>query len=197
VGGDGADPITLDLRLSSGRFLVAGPSRSGRSTVLIGLMEQLMAARSQAVVAAPDRSPVAGWAREHGLEVIGPRTTPTRADGTQALLIVIDDAEQFTDTVVGDQLTEWISTQQTGGIVLCGARSDDLMVSFRGPAVAVRRARNGLLLQPTAADGELLGLRLGPQHRRTPVPGRGLLVADEYEAIAPGGLAVQVAAFTA
>jgi S-DNA-T family DNA segregation ATPase FtsK/SpoIIIE len=196
VGGDGSDPITLELSGSDCRFLVAGPARSGRSTVLIGLIEQLIRADPNPVVAAPERSPLAEWAHRRGIEVLGPRTTHTDAGRADAQLIVIDDAEQFTDTVAGDQLTEWMSTQHGGGIVLCAARSEDLMISFRGLAVAVRRARTGLLLQPTAADGELLGLRLGPQRRGIPVPGRGLLVTDEHRAIAPGGLPVQVAAFT-
>jgi hypothetical protein len=65
------------------------------------------------------------------------------------------------------------------------------MVSFRGPAVDVRRSRTGLLLQPSIADGELLGVRISP-HRTAMPPGRGLLVTDSWRASAPNGLPIQV-----
>jgi S-DNA-T family DNA segregation ATPase FtsK/SpoIIIE len=107
--------------------------------------------------------------------------------------VLIDDSEQFVDTAAGDLLARWIVAADSGTTTVCVARSEDLMVSFRGLAVDVRRSRTGLLLQPTVADGELLGVRVPPQ-RTSPVPGRGLLVSDEYRSAAPNGLPIQVAA---
>ena len=56
VGGDGAEPIRLDLFASPGTFLVAGPPRSGRTTVLTVLGKQLESANIEVLVAAPARS---------------------------------------------------------------------------------------------------------------------------------------------
>ena len=129
---------------------------------------------------------------QHGLAVLTPQSLPTgdSCDGFTGQLVLIDDAEQFTDTASGAYLTELASTHRAA--MVAAARSDDLMASFRGPAVQLRRSRTGLLLQPGPADGELLGVRTSGQ-RLAPVPGRGLLVTEPTRRTAPDGLALQVA----
>jgi S-DNA-T family DNA segregation ATPase FtsK/SpoIIIE len=194
VGGDGAEPIVVDLTASDGRFLIAGPARSGRSTALIGMVEQLASNGMRPLIGAPARSRFAHWAHQHGYQTISPADQTLADDRDEADLLVVDDSEQFLDTPGGEQLAEWIANQPGEAIVLCVARSEDLIVSFRGLGVEVRRSRTGLLLQPSVADGELLGIRIAPQ-RQTPVPGRGLLVTDEHRAAAPNGLPIQIAAF--
>jgi S-DNA-T family DNA segregation ATPase FtsK/SpoIIIE len=195
VGGDAAEPVIVDLTANDGRFLIAGPARSGRSTALIGIVEQLRSSGSRPLIAAPVRSTLALWAHRHGVATISPTDHIVPEDHRDADVLVIDDSEQFLDTPGGDLLTEWMADQPEGAIVLCVARSEELMVGFRGPGVEVRRSRTGLLLQPSVADGELLGIRITPQ-RHARVPGRGLLITDEHRLIAPNGLPIQIAALT-
>jgi S-DNA-T family DNA segregation ATPase FtsK/SpoIIIE len=137
---------------------------------------------------------LADWGRAHARWVLGP-DDQVEPDGLTCSLhtldvIVVDDAEQFTDSKMGEFLLDLVVRHPAA--VIASARSDDLMVSFRGVGVELRRHRNGLLLHPTAADGELLGVRLGAQ-RASHVPGRGLLVTDDVRRSRPAGLAIQVA----
>ena len=103
---------------------------------------------------------------------------------------MLDDIEQFADSKLGEFLLDLV-VRHPAAVVGC-ARSDDLLVSFRGIGVELRRHRNGLLLQPAPADGELLGVRLGP-HRTAQLPGRGLLITDQVRRTRPAGLPLQLA----
>ncbi len=191
LGGDDARPVWSSLFVDHTRFLVCGPALSGRSTTMVAIAQQALRAGLAMLVAAPLRSPLADWAGRHGLAVL----TPDGPSGSQSCdfpgqLVVIDDAEQFTDTESGIRLTELVTNHP--GAMVAAARTEELMSSFRGPAVAVRRSRTGLLLQPGPADGELLGVRTGGR-RMPPVPGRGLLITDSTRRTAPDGLVLQVA----
>jgi S-DNA-T family DNA segregation ATPase FtsK/SpoIIIE len=190
LGGDEAQPVWADLFGEYGRFLISGPALSGRSTAALLIARQALEAGLATLVAAPRHSPLATWATRRGLAVLGPDSPVIDGTTSAAQLVLIDDAEQFNDTPSGNALTELVTNHPAA--VVATARSDDLAASFRGPAVAVRRRRTGLLLQPSAADGELLGIRTGPCPMPPP-PGRGLLVTDALRRTAPDGLALQVA----
>ncbi len=193
LGGDDARPVWAALFADHARFLIAGPPSSGRSTAAVAIAEQAWQAGLGLLIAAPARSPLAAWAVRRGLDVLEPDGPPLpgpAGNGTPGRLVVIDDAEQFSDSDLGDYLTE-LATHHPGAMIAAG-RTEDLLTSFRGPAVAMRRRRTGLLLQPGPGDGELLGVRTGGQ-RMAPVPGRGLLVTDATRRSAPDGLALQVA----
>lgn len=192
VGGDDARPVWAELFCDHARFLIAGPPLSGRSTTTVMIARQALAAGLDMLVAAPPRSPLAAWANRHGIDVLTP-DSPGADSACAAFagrLVLIDDAERFNDTASGSFLTEVATSHRAA--VIAAARSEDVTMSFRGPAVAVRRHRTGLLLQPSPADGELFGVRAG-LHRLAPVPGRGLLVTDTTRVTAPDGLALQVA----
>ena len=95
VGGDGAEPIRLDLFASPGTFLVAGPPRSGRTTALTVLGKQLESANIEILVAAPARSELARFAYLAGLVVCdvdaSANSLPVASRGRRVILI--DDAE--------------------------------------------------------------------------------------------------------
>jgi S-DNA-T family DNA segregation ATPase FtsK/SpoIIIE len=193
VGGDDAQPIWAQLFVDHARFLISGPPRSGRSTTAVVIGRQALQAGLDVLVAAPPRSLLAEWASEQGLHVLVPNEpvdVGAACDAFTGQLVLIDDAEQFTDTASGSLLTELAVSHHAA--VIAAARSDDLAATFRGPAATVRRRRTGLLLQPSPADGDLLGIRVGP-HRMLAPPGRGLLVTDTVRRSAPDGLALQVA----
>jgi S-DNA-T family DNA segregation ATPase FtsK/SpoIIIE len=193
VGGDDARPIWTELFLDHARFLISGPPLSGRSTAAVVIARQALQAGFTLLIAAPPRSLLAAWASGEGIDILGPDSPVGQGAGYDAFagqVVLIDDAEQFNDTASGTWLTELIASSPA--TVITAARSDDLAVTYRGPAAAVRRRRTGLLLQPSPADGDLLGIRVGPRRMPSP-PGRGLLVTDALRTIAPDGLAVQVA----
>ncbi|NUO92536.1 MAG: FHA domain-containing protein, partial [Dermatophilaceae bacterium] len=66
VGGDESAPLSLPLG-SVRRLLVAGPSRSGRSSTLVTLGEALLHRGRPVLTVCPRRSPLSDWARARGL----------------------------------------------------------------------------------------------------------------------------------
>jgi S-DNA-T family DNA segregation ATPase FtsK/SpoIIIE len=198
VGGDDAKAVTINLGEGDGRFLIAGPARSGRSYAAIAIAAQTLARGGRLMIAASKRSPLAIWAERSDVAVLAPTDDPSCiqndqvTDGWVTDLLLIDDSELFTDTPIGDALTAFIARQPTGAAVVATARSEDLMVSFRGIAVDIRRSGTGVLLQPTVADGDLFGIRVH-RARGEFVPGRGLLVSERHRPMAPEGLPIQLA----
>lgn len=129
-------------------------------------------------MAAPPRAGLTAIAHELALPVISPDgEAPGEDDRRGPVLLLVDDSEAFQDTAVGDALTMLVrrSGDELSAVVV--GRSDDLALCFRGIAAEIKRSRTGLLLCPGPGDGELVGLRL-PMVRASPLPGRGVLVAD-------------------
>jgi S-DNA-T family DNA segregation ATPase FtsK/SpoIIIE len=189
VGGDAAAPLTVDPCAGSGRMLVAGPPRSGRTTLLRAVTEQVRSAGL--VVAAPVRSPLVAHSRRVGARILAP--TDHDPDLPPTGLLVVDDAEAFADTPVGEALAEWVRADAAGRAAVVAGRSDALAVTFRGLAAEVRHARCGVLLQPGPVDAELFGIVV-PRRRAVPLPGRGLLVPDPSWGLGTDPLPLQVAA---
>jgi S-DNA-T family DNA segregation ATPase FtsK/SpoIIIE len=189
VGGDAADPVGIPLGTGRRRLLVAGPPGSGRSSVLQLLLDQ--SGPAQTWIAAPRDSPLVAAAARHAVPVITPDASPSGALPSAGLLLV-DDAEQFTDTPAGDVLLEWVRSHESGGIAVVAARTDALAVGNRGLGAELRRARCGVLLQPGPLDGELLGVRLARPAPSDP-PGRGVLVPDPAWQVGREPVEIQIA----
>ena len=184
VSGDGPDVLHLDLSALGPGLLVAGPAGSGRSTVLLVLAR---GGHGLPVVAlAPRPSPLRDLPGcLHGDDPAALRS----AMGEGACLLLVDDVELLTDGPCGPLLEDLVRTaRDTGIVVVTAGTTAELAGGFRGVAVALRRARTGLLLSPeSAGDGDLLGLRLPRSTGGRLRPGRGLLVLRD------GGTPVQVA----
>jgi S-DNA-T family DNA segregation ATPase FtsK/SpoIIIE len=185
VAGDSAGTIGVDLAADGPGFLIAGPSRSGRSTALLTMAMGLLAAGTRVALLGPRRSPLRGLAGRDG--VIGcfePDDGEILAAATSsACAVIVDDIQTCTDTPAGDVLTALLQADDGRRAVIGAGRADELAMVFRGPALAIRAARSGLLLSPGPADGELLGARLPRVSGRQP-PGRGvLIVAGEQTAV--------------
>jgi S-DNA-T family DNA segregation ATPase FtsK/SpoIIIE len=170
IGGDEATLVECALFETGSRFLVAGPDGSGRSTTALAVARQACERKMRLVVAATTRSPLARWAVEHHVPTMGPTDSP---EPIQAELLLVDDADQFTDTPAGDVVQDFIAT--ANGAVLVTARTSDLLTGFRGIGVVMRRYRTGLLLQPSPVDGDVLGVR-SAHLLADAIPGRGVLV---------------------
>jgi S-DNA-T family DNA segregation ATPase FtsK/SpoIIIE len=194
VGGDDAAPIDIDLFAGAGRLLVAGPPRSGRSSVLIGILGQVLAERRRVLIAAAPHSPLTRAATARGVAVLAPDAPtfePPRAAGPTVLLV--DDADRFQDTPVGEAVTTWLRSASPQLAVVAAACTDEAALAFRGILAEVRRARCVLLLRPGPGDGDLAGIRL-PRPGRQP-PGRGLLIGEPAwgERFADGPVPIQLA----
>lgn len=183
VGGDEVMPIAVGLFAGDGRLLVAGPPRSGRTTVLRLILEQNYRRDDlKVLVAGPRRCALVASAEQCGVQVVTPDDPPARAQAIseRPLLLLVDDSEVFLDTPVGDALTELVRSSPGQLAAVVAARSEELAVTYRGIASEVRRSRSGLLLQPRPGDGELLGLQLG-RTRSARLPGRGVLAVDPQQ----------------
>lgn len=198
VGGDATQPVAVDLFAGDARMLVAGPPRSGRSTVLRLILEQVRDGDTAIVVAAPRRSGLVTAAEQAGLPIITPDDPPSavQAPDGRRMLLLADDSEAFLDTACGDALADLVRSGDPGLAAVVAARSDELAITYRGVAHEARRSRSGLLLQPGPGDGELLGLRL-PRSRSVQLPGRGVLTVDQPHLRAmvdsAGAIPIQVA----
>ena len=202
VGGDAAEPLRLELFAGEARWLVAGPPRSGRSTLLRTLLQQAARLDVTVMIAAPRRSPLLDDGLALGVRVLAPDAASSstadeleQADGRG--LILVDDSEAFLDTPAGKALCSLARRAGDGSLaIVVACRSDELALSYRGVATEARRSRSGVLLQPGPGDGDLFGVRL-PRSRSTPVPGRGVLVCGQPQlrelADSTGSIAVQVA----
>jgi S-DNA-T family DNA segregation ATPase FtsK/SpoIIIE len=66
--------------------------------------------------------------------------------------------------------------RDTGNVMAVAGTTDELVTGYRGFVVELRRSKTGVLLSPqSAADGDLLGVRLSRAVGGAVHPGRGLL----------------------
>lgn len=188
-----ADLSTGFLEMYEGEHaLIAGPARSGKSTVLLGLAQTL---RDQQVGGAPlqvwglcsKRSPL-----QHadltqvsvGADDIAALVASARIHRGQIILL-IDDAEQFEDT---DKSLEGLLALPHVRVFAAG-RSDDLRSLYSHWTKTLRKARCGLLLQPNIDyDGDLLGVRLPRKSLVAMTPGRGYVCASGTAALVQAAL---------
>ncbi len=160
-------------------LLVAGPARSGRSTVLAALVAALRAGGVHVVASGGRRSPlhacpaVDDWVPAAEL----PAAAGRLRDATAPTALVVDDADLLDDPE--GVLAAVVAAPGPALHVVAAARADTLRTAYGHWTGALRRSRTGLLLRPDVdLDGDLLGATLP---RRAPVAltvGRGYLVAD-------------------
>ncbi|MCU1554188.1 MAG: cell division protein FtsK, partial [Arthrobacter sp.] len=182
VGIREADLAPAFLEIYEGEHaLVAGPARSGKSTLLLALAAALRGAPTS-------RGPALVWGicdRRSPLALAGLDRVAVGTDEVPALLaalrlergpvfLLIDDAERFED---GDlSIAGVVASGQPGLCVIAAGRSADLRGLYSHWTKTLRKSRLGVLLQPDVDyDGELLGAVLP---RRAPVAltaGRGYI----------------------
>lgn len=193
------EPQQLEL-YEGEHLMIAGPVRSGKSTLLLALAELLRSAGHPA-------GPVQVWGvgdrrsplltsplfdrTASGQDDLAPLLAEARMhDGP--LVIMIDDADRFDDA--DQSITGLLGAGLPNLRVFAAGRSDDLRSMYSHWSKAVRKSRCGVLLQPNVDyDGELLGVTVP---RRAPVAltvGRGYAcVAGELalvQTVAPAALA--------
>ena len=176
VGGDELDPVELDLSDVHPGLLVGGPPGSGRSTALLALAADLAAGGLRVVAVAPRTSPLRDLPGCLTSRDDAAALAQALAAGPCALLV--DDAELLVDSLLAPELERAVrEARDSGGVVVAAGTTEELVTGYRGFVVDLRRSRTGLLLSPqSAADGDLLGVRLSRATGGAVLPGRALLV---------------------
>jgi DNA segregation ATPase FtsK/SpoIIIE, S-DNA-T family len=185
AGGDALGPVGVDLLRTSPGFVIAGPPRSGRSTVLETMTRSLVARGVPVALVTPRRSPLRSLAALPGvvgvLGVSGDDVDELDKllDGLERHVVLVDDAELLLDTSMADRLEGLVRTARDADqAVVAAGTTDDLGSQYRGFVVDIRRSRSGLLISPQSAnDGDLLAVRL-PRNMAAGPPGRCLLVLN-------------------
>ncbi|XAS63289.1 FtsK/SpoIIIE domain-containing protein [Micrococcaceae bacterium Sec5.8] len=161
--------------------LIAGPARSGKSTLLLALAAAVRGA-------ATSRGPAQVWGicdRRSSLAAADLDRVAVGADEVPALLaalrlergtvfLLIDDAERFEDA--DQSISGVVASGRPGLCVIAAGRAADLRGLYSHWTKTLRKSRLGVLLQPDVDyDGELLGAVLP---RKSPVAltvGRGYI----------------------
>ncbi|TYP86846.1 FtsK/SpoIIIE domain-containing protein [Blastococcus xanthinilyticus] len=186
VGGDELAAVGPDLVGGAPAFVVAGPGRSGRSSVLAVMAESLLRRGTRVAVCAPKASPLRALAGRPGVVAVveDPATPADRwrellaAEPGRPLVLLLDDGDVLRDCPAGEVFRE-VARGYAGprrSLVLAGS-ADGICTGLSGWQVDVRRARQGVLLSPQGStDGDLIGIRVPRGAVGGPVqPGRGLL----------------------
>jgi len=185
VGGDQLTAQGIDLERDAPTFVVAGPARSGRSTVLATMAVSLLGAGSEVVLLCPRPSPLRALAGTPGVRAVltnadvdesdlAPLLEP---DGTPVVLI-IDDGEMLMDAPAKLWLRGYIrsATDNRRGLIL-GGNAAEICAGFTGWQVDLKKNRRGALLSPqNTIDGDLVGMRVTRSMVSSKVvPGRALV----------------------
>ncbi|GAA3591718.1 FtsK/SpoIIIE domain-containing protein [Klugiella xanthotipulae] len=162
-------------------ILVAGPARSGKSTLILALAEAIRTASVEGARPAiwgifDRRSPLANADLDRTAataEEIPALLASLRLERGPVILL-IDDGERVDDA--DQSIANLVATTHPGLCIIAAGRSADLRSLFSHWSKTLRKARCGVLLQPDVDyDGELLGVGLP---RRAPVAitqGRGYM----------------------
>ena len=169
VGGDQTRAVGMDLAGDAPTFIIGGPAKSGRSTMLHTMAESLLRSGTELVIATPRASPLKLLEGRKGVRRILLGTMieeldlddVLRPDG-KPVAFIIDDAELLTEAPAAQWLRDYIRTASDNqrGLVLAGD-SNHVAGGFSGWQVDAKKNRRGALLSPQSVlDGELVGVRL-------------------------------------
>ncbi|HEX7163630.1 MAG TPA: FtsK/SpoIIIE domain-containing protein [Trebonia sp.] len=185
VGGDQLTACGPDLASGVPAFIVAGPPKSGRSTILMSMARSFLAAGTPVVLATPRPSPLRSLDGLDGvLKVFGTddldeeEFAGTLAAAGDRCAVLVDDAEMLRDCDASGELSRIVSFGTDSGRALVFAGdADSICVGFSGWQVDAKRARRGCLIAPqTLPEGDLIGMRLTRGHLgQSARPGRCLL----------------------
>ncbi|WP_169316319.1 FtsK/SpoIIIE domain-containing protein [Mobilicoccus pelagius] len=192
VGGDELGPMSIDADEHGPCALVTGRRRSGRSGVLLTLVESALLEGWEVVVVTARRSPLLDVPARTGGRVHGPVRRDEDAERMLAvvdrclasgrrMLLVADDVDLLPDGELLDALGDLPGMfRDSGSLFVASSEAEEIVGAFRGPAPMLRRARCGVMLAPQGPeDGEAFGVRLRRAQYGPALPvGAGYLVLD-------------------
>ena len=169
VGGNELTALGADLAATP-TFLVSGPPKSGRSSMLLSMGQSLIMGGSELLVVAPRSSPLSSLKGHPSVPAYLDAAEPKLSELHKALgsmegetaVVVVDDAELLLTSDLGKEFTRIARGMVGAGWAIIAAGGNEALQSgFNGWHVALKRNRMGALLSPqTQADGEVLGIRL-------------------------------------
>ncbi|GHD29610.1 FtsK/SpoIIIE domain-containing protein [Nocardiopsis kunsanensis] len=169
VGGNELTAIGADLA-STPTFLISGPPRSGRSSMLLTMAQTLVMGGSELLVVAPRTSPLSSLKGHRSVVAYLDSPEPKLSQLHKALgamegdtaVVVVDDAELLLNSDLGREFTRIARGMVgEGWAIIAAGGNEALQGGFNGWHVNLKRNRMGALLSPQAqADGEVLGIRL-------------------------------------
>ncbi|RZB17846.1 cell division protein FtsK [Streptomyces sp. F001] len=187
VGGDELTAFGPDLSEGVPAFVIGGPAKSGRSTVLLNFARSYLAQGVRLVIAAPRQSPLRELEGQEGvLEVFTGRDIdedeleeaikPATPD--QPIAVLVDDAEVLDDCDAEDVFKRILQSGTEEGLaVVIAGDEEEICDGFSGWQVDAKKARRGVLLSPQeTSSGELIGIRTTRSMVGGPIaPGKGML----------------------
>ena len=170
VGGDDLAAFGTDLAGDAPSFIVAGPARSGRSTMLAVMAESLLRGGTELVVAAPRASVLRELAGRDGVravftdpeELTEEALAPHLGPDESAVVLIVDDGELVADCPARNWLRSWFRTagDHRRALVL-GGDASEVAGGFSGWQVDAKKHRRGALLSPQDRfHGDLVGASL-------------------------------------
>ncbi len=186
VGGDTLAGLGPDLAVGVPCFTVAGPAKSGRSTILLSMAQSFLARRTSLILVTPRPSPLSTLGAAQGVTAVFSGQADLDEEELRAALssvtgpvvVMIDDAELLRDCDASGELSRIIAFGGDSGQALVFAGdADSIGLGFGGWQVDAKRARRGCLIAPsTLPEGDLVGARLSHGLLgQAPRPGRCLL----------------------
>ncbi len=192
VGGDELLALGPDLGDAASTFVVAGPPKSGRSTVLIAMIRSFLAGGAEVVVATPRSSPLRQLEGSPGIRAVLAEDDLTEEllapllDGDDPVVLVMDDAELYKEITGKDWLRAFMRTagERKKAVVIAG-NAAEVCQGFSGWQVDLKKNRNGALLSPqNLTDGDIVGLRVPRSSIGGQVqPGRALVHLGDGELV--------------
>ncbi|WP_419995860.1 FtsK/SpoIIIE domain-containing protein [Streptomyces boninensis] len=194
VGGDELTAFGPDLAQGVPGFVVAGPAKSGRSTVLMNLARSYLGRGVRLVIAAPRMSPLRDLEGQDGVLQVFTGSDIEEDELTEAvesssltepIVILIDDGEMLEDCEAEDEFKKIMQTGAERGLaIVIAGDEDDVCSGFSGWQVDIKKSKRGILLSPQdTSAGELIGVRLSRGSVGGSVtPGKGLLHLGSGEA---------------
>jgi len=170
VGGDRLAGLGPDLAVGVPCFTVAGPAKSGRSTILLSLARSFLAGGTSLILVTPRPSPLRALAAAPGVAAVFAGEADLEEEELRAALssvagpavVMIDDAELLRGCDASGELSKIISFGgDSGRALVFGGDADGIGLGFSGWQVDAKRARRGCLTAPaTIPEGDLIGVRL-------------------------------------
>ncbi|HEV3381417.1 MAG TPA: FtsK/SpoIIIE domain-containing protein [Trebonia sp.] len=185
VGGDTLTALGPDLSTGTPCFIVGGPAKSGRSTILTSMAQSFLAAGTRLILVTPRPSPLRSLGSAPGVVRLFEGSDLDEEQFAEALasfsgpgVVVMDDAEMLRDCDASGELSRLIAFgADSQRALVFGGDAQNLGVGFGGWQVDGKKARRGCLIAPsTLPEGDLIGARLTRgMLGETPRPGRCLL----------------------
>jgi S-DNA-T family DNA segregation ATPase FtsK/SpoIIIE len=172
VSGDRLAPVWVDLDGLNGHIVIAGPSRSGRSTAAVSVAVSAASCGSRVVLVAPRVGAAHGAAANDRIVVVKPAALPAALDDS-VTLVVVDDA----DTIDwNDDLLARL-TGPGGPSLVVAAQIDAFGFGARGLVAAVRKSISSVVLlsPPSNLVADYVDVKIDRTMAFTGPPGRAFL----------------------